>query len=448
MIFREILSEDRVTFLKDKYLALIWAKYQEKERHKILDSDQQVFEALQNADPTGKKNYFQWLVLTYLNDNTFLIEDISRVYDALVIFERAKSKIPVKDINQYKTLKSLYDAVEPFENQEIISNNEAERRKRQAFFDSGQAELYYKSKNFTVIIPKTIEASQYFGQGTKWCTAGKNNNMFNAYTKKGPLYILLPMKWQFQFESNSYMDERDVPISNLGEYAEEIGKVFSYQFTQEIKKKKTVRYIGTESPGFLNISIQNHNAIMRGLKELGSRANEINLLRSNKSTTTAMIVITKIGKLLLDDRENAKNSVNDVIKQAIGIEKVNSELDALVNKILPKILKEFKAIIPKLKENSLLNWSIKTNFSTNQNIREMLKNEKIYQEVETLQNQRIQKTLDEIEKFDTMLMEIGFLEIRPNLEEFKSQITDQTLFKDPSHPNFDRFRRRDNFDYD
>jgi len=234
MIFREILSEDRVDFLKSKYEEALWKKYNEKERFKTLQTGNQVFHHLTNADPTQKKIYLQWIINMYLQPVHFPLEDCYKVREALELFDKNKARIPAqyRDINQLKNVYELYDLVEPFTQQEVISNNEAERRRRQAFFDNGEAELFYKSDTMTIIIPKTKEASCYFGKGTKWCTAASGHNYFDQYNAEGPLYIILPLKWQFHFESGSFMDERDQSLSDskLKQHIGELLKVFEKQF--------------------------------------------------------------------------------------------------------------------------------------------------------------------------------------------------------------------------
>ena len=65
-----------------------------------------------------------------------------------------------------------------------------------------------------IIVPHTEEASCYYGKGTQWCTAANNgNNMFEYYNDNGNLYIninkLTHEKYQFHFETDSFMDETD-----------------------------------------------------------------------------------------------------------------------------------------------------------------------------------------------------------------------------------------------
>lgn len=255
MIFRQILSEDRVTFLRDKYLALVWETYNEKEHLTTLANANQVFHHLQNADPSRKKIYLQWVINMYVLNEAYVVpshfplEDCYKVRDALELFDANKHHLPVnrRDINHLKTVNQLYDLVEPFAQQEVISNNEVERRKKQAFFDEGQAEIVYESKNVTIITPKTREAAQYFGRGTRWCTSARDHNYFDQYASEGPLYILLPMKWQFHFETESFMDERDERLNNLGPHRREIIKALEPQFKKIVIDAQSIAGPNLES---------------------------------------------------------------------------------------------------------------------------------------------------------------------------------------------------------
>ena len=74
-----------------------------------------------------------------------------------------------------------------------------------------------EDNQWLVIIPHTQEASCYYGKNTQWCTAATDSyNMFNHYNNQGPLFINIRKtdgkKFQFHFETNSFMDETDTPI--------------------------------------------------------------------------------------------------------------------------------------------------------------------------------------------------------------------------------------------
>lgn len=68
-----------------------------------------------------------------------------------------------------------------------------------------------------VWVPNTYEASCKLGQGTEWCTATTSTrDYFDSYTNDGKLYININKstgdKYQFHFESESFMDADDEEI--------------------------------------------------------------------------------------------------------------------------------------------------------------------------------------------------------------------------------------------
>jgi hypothetical protein len=82
------------------------------EQEKRLDT-KHMLRKLEALDISPNKQYLQWIVLRYIAGN-FRIEDHVRVKNALNSFFRYKNRLPQKDINQYKGVADLEDAVEPF----------------------------------------------------------------------------------------------------------------------------------------------------------------------------------------------------------------------------------------------------------------------------------------------------------------------------------------------
>jgi len=156
---------------------------------------------------------------------------------ALERFDQLKKskKLPVeqRDIMKLKGLNALEELVDQYKDVETTSNREKDTQIEKDFFKSGDALLIYNDAEMKVIVPKTQEASCFFGVNTKWCTAAKENNMFSRYAEYGDLYIVLfkaeNKRYQFNFETSQFMDEKDEPINAL-ELADKhpiLWKVFS-----------------------------------------------------------------------------------------------------------------------------------------------------------------------------------------------------------------------------
>lgn len=89
---------------------------------------------------------------------------------------------------------------------------------RREMVKEGPMEPLFKTDTVYIYEPTTERQSQYYGQHTKWCTAGFDDCDFDDYRRAGSLYIIMTKtkpirKVQLQIESSSLMDETDTPIS-------------------------------------------------------------------------------------------------------------------------------------------------------------------------------------------------------------------------------------------
>ena len=151
-------------------------------------------------------------------------EDIgSRLLPALEKYTKLKNKKKIpperRDINQLKSLGELEELLDQFPDEEVASKKEQRSEEEQGYYATKKATLLYNDSQIKVVIPHTKAASCYFGKNTKWCTAARGDNMFDAYNDQGPLYIVLikPLNQRYQFHwgetEEDFMDERDKPIN-------------------------------------------------------------------------------------------------------------------------------------------------------------------------------------------------------------------------------------------
>jgi hypothetical protein len=165
-----------------------------------------------NADPTKKKIHTQWILNQY-KAGKIRQEDHPRIKEALSNFETHKGKLSPeqRDINQYKSLSDVEDAVEPH-----LGTTTTSKRQEKKVIKSEGSDLVHndEERGVTVHHIKTEQAACSYGAGTKWCTAGKTDNMFNHYNKNGPMFVIQHggRKYQFHNASNQFMDEKDNPV--------------------------------------------------------------------------------------------------------------------------------------------------------------------------------------------------------------------------------------------
>lgn len=158
---------------------------QYRNEDKGIDADS-IIQRIEQADPTAHKEYTQWLVRTYVNTDVKLEDLVSTTADALGDYAKLKVKKALppeyRDINRIKTSVEL----------EQIVAGLADKLRDTEEVAKGQAKQIYNGKTVRVIELFDTEAACYYGQGTRWCTAARNNNMFNTYIKDGPMFVVIP----------------------------------------------------------------------------------------------------------------------------------------------------------------------------------------------------------------------------------------------------------------
>jgi hypothetical protein len=246
-----ILSHD------DDCLAIVSKKEENGKIRTEINISKTVFDLMVDSDPAPNKMYTQWMLTTfnrmlkednYTNAVRFASEDLPLASEYLIIFESNKRKQKFKelcassfilkaisdptDINQYKSLSQLFDAVDPF----IVKDSSEIESLLYRFVDSKQAEIGVRDRKFTVYIPLTRDASVVFDSFANWCTCKEGNGMFQHYTtnyktplgRKSKIYIIINNEFfngvindntlfQIHFESNQIKDRKNTH-SNVGIY--------------------------------------------------------------------------------------------------------------------------------------------------------------------------------------------------------------------------------------
>jgi len=177
---------------------------------------QHIFMNFESIDPTSNKMYVVWLLRQWIAEQ-FKFEDLNgKVKSTIELFHNIKMQLKKDevsiDINQY-TFETLEDTVDVYE----IKQSGKEIKKEESAKARQESKILYEGPLGLLVIPETEAASCFWGRGTRWCTAAtESDNMFADYTRDGPLYIWIGVdggKYQFQFESNQFMDEQDRKIN-------------------------------------------------------------------------------------------------------------------------------------------------------------------------------------------------------------------------------------------
>jgi hypothetical protein len=137
------------------------------------------------------------------------------------------------NINQYKNLSQLFDAVDPYIERDVSQLEKS----MEGAIRRGEATIPFKDRKFTVFCPKTKEAASLFHRFTTWCTAVVGQSNFDYYVdqltpfgKKSKIFIIIDHDffypedderhasdglWQLHIESNQLMTKRDTPAKNF-----------------------------------------------------------------------------------------------------------------------------------------------------------------------------------------------------------------------------------------
>jgi hypothetical protein len=280
-----------------KLLAILSTIENKKNRTLVkLSICSSIFAEIIIADPTENKSYSQWILNLFarlLKDSNNSIdiairlveEDLPQANKYLQLFEENKRKKKFKDlcrgsyslvgvedptdINQYKSLSQLFDAVDPFIDKDVS----VIERTMQRFVDAGQALIPVKDRKFTVFIPKTTEASVIFGDFANWCTARQGNGMFKSYTnghkkpngKNSDIYIIVNNKffsgeskelYQIHFETNQLKDRQNGQNVSIFENVISESEGVSNFFQKELLTMAKDYTKGVENNKYLDFLIQ------------------------------------------------------------------------------------------------------------------------------------------------------------------------------------------------
>lgn len=122
-----------------------------------------------------------------------------------------------KDINRYKSINELDRFINKFDINQILELTPGEWSKA---VNNAKKDIrkFYEDNLWLCVIPENKYAACYWGSGTEWCTAVRNNdNYFDSYYEDGDLIVLINKqtkeKYQFHFETQQFMDKTDKPIA-------------------------------------------------------------------------------------------------------------------------------------------------------------------------------------------------------------------------------------------
>jgi hypothetical protein len=185
----------------------------------FFKTDAAAITKLLTTDPTTNARFGRWLAETYLK-GSFRFEDLARVKKSLELFLKAQARFSggERDIGRFASLIDLEDFLEAkqlLKHPKNLESGKQQRRNERAEVRD-QSIILLERDDVVVAVPLTRRASQWWGQGTRWCTSAKQDNAFRSYDA-APLIIILTKSGKFQAYPSEhglqFMDAKDVNIS-------------------------------------------------------------------------------------------------------------------------------------------------------------------------------------------------------------------------------------------
>jgi hypothetical protein len=284
----EVLFDNLTKPTKNKEGKTVKPKLSKEEFYTLLQADPTT--RLNNVDlETAEKEelqkvkagkYLPWIIKHYLlpvterqpgdagyenevkNYRSVYIEDLFKLTNDLMKFDRFKSRIEgEKDLNKL-TPSQLYDKVKDFSLEKIKASAQEKEEASKTFAHPG-GDVIFRGNKWTVVKISDQgqlgkDAACFYGGNylepskgeTRWCTSAPGLDWFKRYINKGPLYVVIPNDWtgklgdksglpaeryQFHFPDNQFMDVHDHSI-DLVQYLNgpmaELKEVFKPEFAK------------------------------------------------------------------------------------------------------------------------------------------------------------------------------------------------------------------------
>jgi len=307
-----------------------------------------VLDQIEKSDPTPNKEYAQGLAKMYAQGETQFEDMGSTLADYLAKFHKLKQKkvipAPRNDFMRYASAADFMSVVDEYP-------DVGEELK-----DKGASEQVYQDAQLRIIRPDNEAAACYYGQGTKWCTAAKNHNMFDTYNKQGSMYIVMPRqpayggeKYQFHFPSAQFMNEQDRPVdvTQLLARFPQLKDVFQ----DEARQHNNIQFMfrGTE---------QEYRAVMQKISQYVSQGVKESLQGMNDSIGRSIATaITNDVKMLRSLRFDLADMLEDDV-----VETANWWAETMADLIdrSPEDLSNEERLQATLEESDLMEWVTQT----------------------------------------------------------------------------------------
>lgn len=187
---------NRYNFAKAQWSEKLFAwSRQDKIGRNMGDDVESVFERFAFYDPTRNASscykFLSWLCRVAVKENIPPTK-LTALYEYLQAFMASQDRIPLdkRDINRIQTSTGLETIILHYCCGGTSSLSQLRGAERERVMK--ETEFLYDSPELRILIPKTREASQFWGRGTKWCVSGKDEKSLYHYNDfSGPVVVYI-----------------------------------------------------------------------------------------------------------------------------------------------------------------------------------------------------------------------------------------------------------------
>lgn len=209
----------RQDFILNTHLHQAWkrASLERLDPHLSVEREERLFGVIGTCDPTPDGHYRAWLSawrrrqwghlgLRYVCSSG----QLQGVTTGLEHFHRVRPHLPAgqRDVGQYRTADELLDIEYLLSDQSRMSLRAEEKKRAYAV-----SSVLYEEGRWKLVHLLGQEAAEWWGRGTRWCTAARNGNRFASYAAGGDLLVILTPHGKFQLATatGEFRDAADWP---------------------------------------------------------------------------------------------------------------------------------------------------------------------------------------------------------------------------------------------
>lgn len=207
----------RSEFLLNRHLQHAWgrAKSERLDPYLAVERERTVMSLAVSFDPSPSGKFLDWICRWRRRQwdqwgfpGSVGMEELRELGRGLAHFHSIRDRLPSdqRDIGRYGSVEELL-RTDP----DTSIRNGAGDERRDRFRAYEECVVHFMDKPWILVQPKTVEASAWWGRGTRWCTAARSNSLFGQYDRRGGLLVMSTPtgKYQLAPASREFRDACD-----------------------------------------------------------------------------------------------------------------------------------------------------------------------------------------------------------------------------------------------